>query len=50
MTCPLGLSSLLYKMIKKKKKKLLLKLQRSSDWTHPFQITGLGPEKPGKID
>lgn len=31
-------------------KKPLLKLQKSSDWTHPFQITGLGPEKPGKTD
>lgn len=47
MTCPLGFSSLVCKMIKKKKM-LLLKLQRSSDWTHPFQTTGLGPEKLGK--
>lgn len=45
MTCPLGLGSLVYK--KKKKKMLLLKLQGSSDSTHPFQTTGLGPEELG---
>lgn len=44
MTCPLGLGSLVYK---KKKKMLLLKLQSSSDSTHPFQTTGLGPEELG---
>lgn len=43
MTCPLGLGSLVYK----KKKMRLLKLQSSSDSTHPFQTTGLGPEELG---